>query len=216
MKRKGLLIVLSGPSGVGKDTVLKGVMEKDECLKRSISVTTRAPRTGEINGVHYHFITQEQYDKMLEEGDFLEHETVHGNSYATPASYVEKLREEGYDAALVIDVKGGLSVKKTVPDAVLICILPNSMEGLYSRLSGRQTDSPDVIKLRMRNAEGEIKKALEYDYAVVNDDLEQCRGEVLEIIKALGSDDANERVKAEKYCVKNNIEYIKNLIGGGN
>lgn len=216
MKRKGLLIVLSGPSGVGKDTVLKGVMEKDACLKRSISVTTRAPRTGEINGVHYHFITQEQYDKMLEEGDFLEHETVHGNSYATPASYVEKLREEGYDAALVIDVKGGLSVKKTVPDAVLIFILPNSMEGLYSRLSGRQTDSPDVIKLRMRNAEGEIKKALEYDYAVVNDDLEQCRGEVLEIIKALGSDDANERVKAEKYCVKNNIEYIKNLIGGGN
>ena len=216
MKRKGLLIVLSGPSGVGKDTVLKGVMEKDACLKRSISVTTRAPRTGEINGVHYHFITQEQYDKMLEEGDFLEHETVHGNSYATPASYVEKLREEGYDAALVIDVKGGLSVKKTVPDAVLIFILPNSMEGLYSRLSGRQTDSPDVIKLRMRNAEGEIKKALEYDYAVVNDDLEQCRSEVLEIIKALGSDDANERVKAEKYCVKNNIEYIKNLIGGGN
>ena len=216
MKRKGLLIVLSGPSGVGKDTVLKGVMEKDPCLKRSVSVTTRAPRTGEINGVHYHFITQEQYDKMLEEGDFLEHETVHGNSYATPASYVEKLREEGYDAALVIDVKGGLSVKKTVPDAVLIFILPNSMEGLYSRLSGRQTDSPDVIKLRMRNAEGEIKKALEYDYAVVNDDLEQCRGEVLEIIKALGSDDANERVKAEKYCVKNNIEYIKNLIGGGN
>ena len=216
MKRKGLLIVLSGPSGVGKDTVLKGVMEKDACLKRSISVTTRAPRTGEINGVHYHFITQEQYDKMLEEGDFLEHETVHGNSYATPASYVEKLREKGYDAALVIDVKGGLSVKKTVPDAVLIFILPNSMEGLYSRLSGRQTDSPDVIKLRMRNAEGEIKKALEYDYAVVNDDLEQCRGEVLEIIKALGSDDANERVKAEKYCVKNNIEYIKNLIGGGN
>ena len=216
MKRKGLLIVLSGPSGVGKDTVLKGVMEKDACLKRSISVTTRAPRTGEINGVHYHFITQDQYDKMLEEGDFLEHETVHGNSYATPASYVEKLREEGYDAALVIDVKGGLSVKKTVPDAVLIFILPNSMEGLYSRLSGRQTDSPDVIKLRMRNAEGEIKKALEYDYAVVNDDLEQCRGEVLEIIKALGSDDANERVKAEKYCVKNNIEYIKNLIGGGN
>lgn len=216
MKRKGLLIVLSGPSGVGKDTVLKGVMEKDACLKRSISVTTRAPRTGEINGVHYHFITQEQYDKMLEEGDFLEHETVHGNSYATPASYVEKLREEGYDAALVIDVKGGLSVKKTVPDAVLIFILPNSMEGLYSRLSGRQTDSQDVIKLRMRNAEGEIKKALEYDYAVVNDDLEQCRGEVLEIIKALGSDDAKERVKAEKYCVKNNIEYIKNLIGGGN
>lgn len=216
MKRKGLLIVLSGPSGVGKDTVLKGVMEKDACLKRSISVTTRAPRTGEINGVHYHFITQEQYDKMLEEGDFLEHETVHGNSYATPASYVEKLREEGYDAALVIDVKGGLSVKKTVPDAVLIFILPNSMQGLYSRLNGRQTDSPDVIKLRMRNAEGEIKKALEYDYAVVNDDLEQCRGEVLEIIKALGSDDANERVKAEKYCVKNNIEYIKNLIGRGN
>lgn len=216
MKRKGLLIVLSGPSGVGKDTVLKGVMEKYPCLKRSVSVTTRAPRTGEINGVHYHFITQEQYDKMLEEGDFLEHETVHGNSYATPASYVEKLREEGYDAALVIDVKGGLSVKKTVPDAVLIFILPNSMEGLYSRLSGRQTDSPDVIALRMRNAEGEIKKALEYDYAVVNDDLEQCRGEVLEIIKALGSDDAKERVKAEKYCVKNNIEYIKNLIGGGN
>lgn len=216
MERKGLLIVLSGPSGVGKDTVLKGVMQMDSDLVRSVSVTTRAPRAGETDGVSYHFITQSKYDEMLAEGDFLEHETVHGNSYATPKSYVEKMRGEGRDVALVIDVKGGLSVKRIMPEAVLIFILPDSMDGLYARLSGRQTDKADVIALRMRNAAGEIEKALEYDYAVVNDNLDECRAEVLEIIRALRSDKREERVKAEKYCVKNNIEYIKNLIGGGN
>ena len=216
MERKGLLIVLSGPSGVGKDTVLKGVMQMDSDLVRSVSVTTRAPRAGETDGVSYHFITQSKYDEMLAEGDFLEHETVHGNSYATPKSYVEKMRGEGRDVALVIDVKGGLSVKRIMPEAVLIFILPDSMDGLYARLSGRQTDKADVIELRMRNAAGEIEKALEYDYAVVNDKLDECRAEVLEIIRALRSDKREERAKAEKYCVKNNIEYIKNLIGGGN
>lgn len=216
MERKGLLIVLSGPSGVGKDTVLKGVMQMDSDLVRSVSVTTRAPRDGETDGVSYHFITQSKYDEMLAEGDFLEHETVHGNSYATPKSYVEKMRGEGRDVALVIDVKGGLSVKRIMPEAVLIFILPDSMDGLYARLSGRQTDKADVIALRMRNAAGEIEKALEYDYAVVNDKLDECRAEVLEIIRALRSDKREERAKAEKYCVKNNIEYIKNLIGGGN
>lgn len=216
MERKGLLIVLSGPSGVGKDTVLKGVMQMDSDLVRSVSVTTRARRAGETDGVSYHFITQSKYDEMLAEGDFLEHETVHGNSYATPKSYVEKMRGEGRDVALVIDVKGGLSVKRIMPEAVLIFILPDSMDGLYDRLSGRQTDKADVIALRMRNAAGEIEKALEYDYAVVNDKLDECRAEVLEIIRALRSDKREERAKAEKYCVKNNIEYIKNLIGGGN
>lgn len=215
MKKKGLLIVLSGPSGVGKDTVLKGVMQQDPNVKRSVSVTTRAPRAGEVNGIHYHFISQSKYDEMLAQGDFLEHETVHGNSYATPKSYVEKLREEGHDVVLVIDVKGGLSVKKTMPEAHLIFILPNSMEGLYSRLSGRQTDKPEVIELRMHNAKGEIEKALQYDFAVVNDDLEKCRGEVLEIIASLRKGEQG-REEREKYCVKNNIEYIKNLIGGGN
>ena len=216
MERKGLLIVLSGPSGVGKDTVLKGVMQMDSDLVRSVSVTTRAPRAGETDVVSYHFITQSKYDEMLAEGDFLEHETVHGNSYATPKSYVEKMRGEGRDVALVIDVKGGLSVKRIMPEAVLIFILPDSMDGLYARLSGRQTDKADVIALRMRNAAGEIEKALEYDYAVVNDKLDECRADVLEIIRALRSDKREERAKAEKYCVKNNIEYIKNLIGGGN
>lgn len=216
MERKGLLIVLSGPSGVGKDTVLKGVMQMDSDLVRSVSVTTRVPRAGETDGVSYYFITQSKYDEMLAEGDFLEHETVHGNSYATPKSYVEKMRGEGRDVALVIDVKGGLSVKRIMPEAVLIFILPDSMDGLYDRLSGRQTDKADVIALRMRNAAGEIEKALEYDYAVVNDKLDECRAEVLEIIRALRSDKREERAKAEKYCVKNNIEYIKNLIGGGN
>ena len=216
MERKGLLIVLSGPSGVGKDTVLKGVMQMDSDLVRSVSVTTRAPRAGETDSVSYHFITQSKYDEMLAEGDFLEHETVHGNSYATPKSYVEKMRDEGRDVALVIDVKGGLSVKRIMPEAVLIFILPDSIDGLYARLSVRQTDTADVIALRMRNAAGEIEKALDYDYEVVNDKLDECRAEVLEIIRALRSDKREERAKAEKYCVKNNIEYIKNLIGGGN
>ncbi len=209
---KGLLIVLSGPSGVGKDTVLKGVMKRDSGLKKSISVTTRAPRTGEVDGVHYHFISREKYDEMLADGDFLEHESVHGNCYATPASYVESIRKEGKDAVLVIDVKGGLSVKSRLPEAVLIFILPGSMEGLLQRLSGRNTDAPEVIEKRMKNAPGEIEKALEYDYAVVNDDLEECVGRVLEIIAALRGKNTE---KAEKYCVKNNMTYIKNLIGGG-
>lgn len=213
MNKKGLLIVLSGPSGVGKDTVLKRAMAQDGGLRRSVSVTTRAPRVGEVDGVHYYFITQEKYDHMLAEGDFLEHESVHGNSYATPASYVEKLREEGHDAVLVIDVKGGISVKKRIPEAALIFILPKSMQSLSARLTGRQTDAKDVVLKRMGNAPGEIERALEYDYAVVNDELEECTQEVLTIVNALRGGNAE---KAEKYCVKNNIERIKNLLSGGN
>ncbi len=215
MQKKGLLIVLSGPSGVGKDTVLKNVMSKDGGIRRSVSVTTRAPRPGEVDGVSYYFIDQSRYDEMADRGDFLEHETVHGNSYATPASYVEDLRVKGMDVVLVIDVKGGLCVKQRLPEAVLIFILPKDMNVLSGRLTGRNTDSSESIAKRMGNAPGEIETALKYDYVVVNDDLEECSGEVLTIINALraGGEQAE---KARRFSVENNKQKIYELISGGN
>ena len=215
MQKKGLLIVLSGPSGVGKDTVLKNVMSKDAGIRRSVSVTTRAPRPGEVDGVSYYFIDQSRYDEMADRGDFLEHETVHGNSYATPASYVEDLRVKGMDVVLVIDVKGGLCVKQRLPEAVLIFILPKDMNVLSGRLTGRKTDSSESIAKRMGNAPGEIETALKYDYVVVNDDLEECSGGGLTIINALSA--GGEQVEeARKFSVENNKQKIYELISGGN
>lgn len=215
MARRGNLFVVSGPAGAGKSEIVKTVLRKHPDVHLSVSCTTRAPRPGEVDGVSYYFIDQSRYDEMADRGDFLEHETVHGNSYATPASYVEDLRVKGLDVVLVIDVKGGLCVKQRLPEAVLIFILPKDMNVLSGRLTGRKTDSSESIAKRMGNAPGEIETALKYDYVVVNDDLEECSGEVLTIINALRA--GGEQVEeARKFSVENNKQKIYELISGGN
>lgn len=216
MADRGMLIVLSGPSGVGKDTLMRNAMKYDSNLKQSVSVTTRAPRTGEREGVNYYFISHEKYAEMRDRGEFLEYQEVHGNSYATPKKYVDKIRDDGYDAVLVIDVKGGLAVRERQPDAHLIFVLPESLHTLYSRLTGRDTDEKTVIARRMAAAPSEIEKALNYDYVVVNSDLERCTDDLLTVLDAIKSGDPDKMTDIYRYSVENNKELIQKLIDGGN
>ncbi len=188
---KGLLIVISGPSGVGKGTVLKSVFEKDNNLVYSISCTTRNPRPGETNGVEYHFITKEMFEENISNGKMLEYATYCDNYYGTGAEYVEMQRQKGFDVILEIETQGALQVMKKVPDAVSIFIAPPSFEVLEQRLSGRGTESAEVVKSRIERAYEEISHMDEYTYNVVNDTVEKACDDVLTVINA-------ERIKNKK------------------
>ena len=183
--RKGRLYVLSGPSGAGKGTICKAVMDQgDPELALSVSMTTRAPREGEVDGVSYFFVTQEEYDRTVAEGGFLEHAGIYGNCYGTPkAAALEKLNA-GIDVILEIEMQGALQVKKSYPDARLIFILPPSMEILKKRLRGRGTETEEQLKRRTASALEEIHKIVDYDYYVVNDELEDAVARVNDIISA--------------------------------
>lgn len=214
MDDKGLLIVLSGPSGVGKDTVFKLAASRNPNLKESVSVTTRAPRVGETEGVNYFFVSKPEYDSMLARGEFLEAQHVHGNDYATPRRYLDEIRGKGYDAVLVIDVQGGLEIKRNDPEANLIFVLPQDMQTLKARLTGRDTDKIEVIRDRLAAAPNEIAAATQYDYAIVNDSLEECVDKLLSIIKAI-KQGGNALSYAERYLSRNNLDKINTLIHGG-
>ena len=170
--KKGLLFVISGPSGVGKGTICKKLLERRKELKLSVSVTTRAPRPGEIEGVNYFFRSEEQFQDMIERDEFLEYMCVFGkNHYGTPKAYVAEQRAQGNDVILEIDVNGALNVKKRCPDAVMIFIAPPSMETLKKRLVGRGTETEER---RFAEAVKELAAAGEYDYIVVNDSLDKA------------------------------------------
>lgn len=179
---KGKLLVLSGPSGVGKGTIVKEVLKlrPDACV--SVSCTTRSPREGEVDGKSYFFITKEQFKRMIADGGFLEYSEHFGNFYGTPRKFVEERLERG-DVILEIDVNGGLSVKESMPQAVLVMIAPPDKEALYARLRGRGTEGEDVIAMRLDRADFELSKAPLYDYTVINDDLYQAVGEVVKILE---------------------------------
>ena len=191
---KGLLIVISGPSGVGKGTVLKSVFENDDNLVYSVSCTTRDPRPGETDGVEYHFITKEKFQDNISKGKMLEYATYCDNFYGTNAEYVEKQRDMGYDVVLEIEVQGALQVMKKIPDAVSLFVAPPSFEILKQRLAGRGTESQDVVESRIRRAYEEISHMNEYTYVVVNDTVEKACDDVLSIIKA-------ERIKNNKIII---------------
>ncbi len=171
-KIHGMLIVLSGPSGVGKGTLCNKLIEEDETLTFSTSVTTRAPRDYEVEGVHYFFISDERYDELLKEDAFVEHATVHGHRYGTLKSQIEKSLEEGMNVILDIDPQGARTVMEKCPDCVSIFILPPDYDTLRQRLHTRNTDDEAEIARRLGNARGEIEQMHLYDYAVINDDLE--------------------------------------------
>ncbi|MBP1047003.1 guanylate kinase [Enterococcus sp. BWM-S5] len=170
MAERGLLIVLSGPSGVGKGTVRKAIFESEEHdFQYSVSMTTRSKREGEIEGVDYYFRTREEFEAMIEAGEMLEYAEYVGNYYGTPLSYVNQTLDEGKDVFLEIEVQGAQQVKEKVPDGVFIFLTPPDLSELKSRIVNRGTDDMSVIDKRMQVAREEIEMMALYDYAVVND-----------------------------------------------
>ena len=171
-ERTGMLLIISGPSGTGKGTLVKKLMDSDPSFRFSCSVTTRKPRDNEIEGVHYHFVTEEAFDRLVSENAFLEHATVHGHRYGTLRAPVERLMAEGFNVLLDIDPQGAVTVMQNADDYVSVFILPPSFEDLRVRLHTRNTDDPVEIERRLKNARGEVQKIDRYQYAVVNDNLE--------------------------------------------
>lgn len=179
---KNVLLVVSGPSGVGKGTLVKTLCKKRSDLVESVSCTTRAPREHETHGKEYYFLSKEEFFKRIDEGDFLEYDEHFGNYYGTPKSFVkERLQEKS--VVLEIDVVGALNAKKAFPDSVLIMIAPPSLEVLKQRLTSRNTESAEEIKNRLSRLEFELSKKDEYDYVVINDDLSVALDELERIIE---------------------------------
>lgn len=183
MSGKGLLVVLSGPSGAGKDTVLKSLMQNEPGVRLSVSATTRAPREGEEDGKDYFFLSRPRFEELVENGKMLEHAEYCGNFYGTPSEPIEAWQAEGCDVILEIEVQGGAQIKTKRPDCVSIFILPPSLEVLEKRLRRRGTDAEEAIQKRLAAAKSEIAQAMHYDYVVVNDDLESAVEQVAEILR---------------------------------
>lgn len=185
IQRRGLMLVLSSPSGAGKSTISRHLLDSDRDLQLSVSATTRAKRGSEIDGVHYQFMTERQFHGMRERGDLLEWAEVHSNFYGTPRDPVEEALSQGRDVLFDIDWQGTLQLKKAAKkDVVSIFILPPSMAELKSRLVRRAEDAQEVIERRLENARIEISHWDEYDYVIVNDDLEKAFKAVASIVEA--------------------------------
>jgi len=183
MKDRGLLIVFSGPSGVGKGTVRKEIFDRpNHAFEYSVSATTREPRTGEVDGVDYHFISKEAFEEKIAQGQMLEYAQYVDNYYGTPLDYVNKTLDEGKDVFLEIEVQGAAQIKEKVPDGLFIFLAPPDLDELKNRIVGRGTDSEEVIKQRMLTAKKEIEMMALYDYAVVNDEVAKAAERVCEII----------------------------------
>ena len=179
--KKGKLVVISGASGVGKGTVLGIMMEKRKDLTFSVSATTRPPRPGEVDGVHYYFVTKERFEEMIDKGEFLEYDAHAANYYGTPRAQAEEKMANG-SVLLDIEPNGAKQVKEALPEAVLVFIMPPSMEELEKRLRGRGDTPEDQIVMRMERAVWEMEQRSWYDHVVVNDSVERCAEEILNII----------------------------------
>jgi len=196
MNNKGLLVVISGPSGVGKGTVLRSYLAQNKKVKVSISATTRKPRPGEEDGVHYYFMAEERFCQLAENDGMLEHAQYSGNYYGTPREMVERELCAGNDVILEIEVQGAMQVKQKCPDALMIFILPPSMAELTKRLIDRRTEDEETINRRMAAAKNELAQASSYDYAVINDNV----------------DDAVEKIGAILRAAKCSTNYMKDFI----
>lgn len=184
MNSRGLLVVVSGPSGCGKGTVLGQLLKNDPNVFYSVSATTRKPREGEVDGVNYYFLSKEEFKRKIAEDGMLEYASYVGNYYGTPKQAVEEQCAAGHDVLLEIEVQGAMQVREKRPDAVFVFIAPPSMKELERRLVNRQTESEEVIHSRLKAAETELQFASKYDYIVVNDTVEQAVSDLTAILRA--------------------------------
>ena len=199
MNKKGILIVVSGFSGAGKGTLMKEIMKQYDNYALSISATTRKPREGEVDGREYFFRTVDEFEKMIAQDEMIEYAKYVDNYYGTPRAYVERKLEEGKDVILEIEIQGALKVKEKFPDTLLMFVTPPSVEILRNRLIGRGTETMDVIEDRMRRAVEESEGMENYDYLVINDDLQECVEEMHRIIQG------------ERKRTFRNIEFIEQI-----
>ncbi|MBP5310284.1 MAG: guanylate kinase [Lachnospiraceae bacterium] len=199
MKEKGLLTVVSGFSGAGKGTLMKGLLSKYDNYALSVSMTTRAPRPGEENGREYFFITREQFEKNIADGKLIEHAQYVGNYYGTPKDYVFEQLEAGKDVLLEIEIQGALQIKKKFPEALLLFVTTKDAQTLVNRLKGRGTEQEDVIIKRLKRAAEESEGIEEYEYLIVNDDLDTC------------IEDMNDIIQKAKLRADRNKEFIEKI-----
>ena len=196
MKRKGVLVILSGFAGSGKGTIIRELLEKYDNYALSVSATTRAPREGEVEGVHYFFKTEEEFKDMIAKGELLEYANYVGNYYGTPRAYVKDQLAKGMNVILEIETEGALSIKREYPDAVLVFVMPPSVNEIYNRLKMRGTETEEVIAKRMKKAGIEISVVDRYDYLMINDVL----SESVEAFNAI--------VTSQQMTVSRNRDYI--------
>jgi guanylate kinase len=205
LHRRGLMFILSSPSGAGKTTLSKMLLAQDSEIKLSVSVTTRPPRPGEIDGVHYHFVSDTQFDAMVAEDDFYEWAEVFNHRYGTPKGLIRAALKEGQDFLFDIDWQGTQQLyQKDAQDVVRVFILPPSIDELHRRLKGRATDSAEVIAARMERARAEISHWDGYDYVIINDDVDVCFAKVSAILEA-------ERMKRQRQTGL--IPFVRGLMG---
>ena len=205
LHRRGLMFILSSPSGAGKTTLSRMLLAKDSEIRLSVSATTRPPRPGEVDGVHYHFVSPERFQEMIDEDDFYEWAEVFGHRYGTPKGFIRSGLKEGQDFLFDIDWQGTQQLyQKDQQDVVRVFILPPSIEELHRRLQGRATDSAEVIAARMERARAEISHWDGYDYVIINDDVEVCFEKVRAILEA-------ERMKRARQTGL--IPFVRGLMG---
>lgn len=201
---KGLVFIVSGPSGSGKDTLLCELFKKRPEIKFSISSTTRNMREGEKQGEKYNFISREKFEEMIKNEMLLEHNEYVGNYYGTPKAPVINATENGDDIIIEVDVNGAAQIREKLPEAISIFIMPPSFEELERRLSGRGTETEDVIKERLDNALGEIKRSTEYEYIVVNDDLSVAVDDIISVIES-----NHLKLNSQKHIINEVLKNVK-------
>ena len=196
MQRKGVLVILSGFAGSGKGTIIRELLAKYDNYALSVSATTRAPREGEEEGVHYFFKTEEEFKEMIAKGELLEYANYVGNYYGTPRAYVKEQLAQGKNVILEIETEGALQIKREYPEAVLVFVMPPSVNEIYNRLKGRGTETEEIIQKRMKKAGTEISVVDRYDYLMINDVIEES----VELFNSI--------VMSQHMAVSRNIEYI--------
>ncbi len=197
MNNKGSVVIISGPSGSGKGTTVKAMLSQRKQVRLSVSATTRPPRPGEENGREYFFLTKDEFEKRIQNGDMLEHAQYCDNLYGTPKEYITLCTEKGEDVILEIEVQGGMQVKSKLPQAISIFLIPPDRKSLEKRLRGRGTESEDVILQRLKRADEELQYADKYDYVVVCGEMQKCVDDIFAIIDS------------KKLESENMIDYIK-------